>query len=290
MNSLLNKHFYDPNLNKKAFELDVIRHLALQMPVKVKPLQYSDDETTSFTNPKVFLLEENDKKIKIRFLPNRDEALALYSRAKLAYDSGLRVSRPLRCQENMVFFEYIEGSHLETFSTSDVHEISKLHAHLIQVSIPDVCQPTCELGVQVLIHRSLAAIQPFAPRHHFQILQSILKNVPNIFAVFDHQDLGKHNLIKDMSGEMVLIDEEAFGVIPFGYSLVRIFYGRANYKVASPDLLGIYLDAFPQHLAEHFIQRKEFFRALFIARNAVRRLNVGNHAGAQSLIEEVTQL
>jgi len=293
---LINPFFYNPLINKSQEKLEfLIEELGDLFGIeksKISPLQYTDPETKNYIKfPRVFKLKFRDGTLKVRSSDNESEANRLLERADFASSLGVPMSVPLGRKGRFSVFEYLEGDSLSSEeSFKYVSTIASVQALMNSVVFGR------ELDERVAFLTSKMIDDCFWYLRDKGVDIDLLKRVEsnldylNIRATFDHQDYGIHNIIIDTKGNIRVVDEEAFGIIPLGYGIVRPVYGRINYRVVENGNPEDYFNSWDGSLRDYLIKNLGSMRALFILRNSVRRFMVNNELGARNLLEEANGL
>lgn len=287
---LINSLFYNPKNNKAQSSYESVASIIGISPTSLQPLQYSDYETYQFSAPRVFRFDQAGSRLKARVCCDSVESNSVFVRISHAYNYGLPVAKPIGVMQNIVLLSYIEGSVVQNFSPEDVITIAQLHSRVVATPIGEQDKTAVIELMNNLVYTCLTELCAMTSRSVYSRLVELADDLPQVMPVFDHQDFGRHNLIRSDSNELYLIDEEAFGVIPFGYSIVRAIYERDNYRITTSEHLERYLREFPVQLADYYKENELFLRILFIIRNAVRRRMMGNVEGSNRLLREIDQL
>lgn len=215
---------------------------------KIFPLQ-NEGSKKNLWEAKVVCIEDKDgKKFKVRWCRDEDEARKIYSRAQFAYASGVPTARPLTLCRETILLEYINGKDcLGSFSRNDVSFVGEIHANmnssvlhnfsLTNSFLEEMCRFISE-GSRALYDGSIFNSQTVKK----------LERLPNpqVIIVFDHDDIGRHNYLDTLAGRKMLLDEEAFGYLPFGFGLVRPLYDVSLKIVKDREELQLYLNKFPK--------------------------------------------
>ena len=295
--SLLNPLFYDPFTNKSVVTLDsAMKQLSdvFKIPKQnIVPIQYADPETKNFiVAPRVFILNHNGTVLKVRYNSDISEASAVICRAQFAYNLGIPASKPIEFRENFSVFEYITGD-LMTLEDSSSHtrEISAIQSKMNTVVFDNNVDDYVRAMTKNMVN---CCLDYLIQKNINAVILRKLDKLPNrlcdLKASFDHQDYGIHNLLIDETHRIRVVDEEAFGVLPLGYGIVRPIFDRHNYRVVREKGDLSYLDLFTNDQKRYFIDHLDILRALFILRNSVRRFVVGNDVSANMLLRESAEL
>lgn len=290
--NLLNDLFYTPDINKSEMEIDAIASI-LELPKNLlTSLQYNDRETIKFIKPRVFIYPDKNAMVKVRVCHTNDEAEGVYRRALFAYKQGLPVAQPVKTVKNLALFVYIDGTQANFENAYQVKEISKIHSQLNNISISAKDNLACISKTKHLIDYCIKEVTTLIGEKLAHKAQNTLHSKSFLFLpVFDHQDFGKHNVIcASNTSKYFIMDEEAFGIIPFGYSIVKAIYERENYRLISPEYLDLYLESFPNGLSDYYRTNENRLRLLFILRTYVRHQKVGNFLDAKKLLSMIDEL
>ncbi len=293
---LVNHLFYNPFQNKGVIKLEhLLPELESVLEVNkenILPLQFGDNETKNYiVSPRVFRVNLGGDMVKIRYSETEDEAEKLFLRSNFAFSLGIPVSSPLARLGKFTLFEYLEGNLINpNFSENYIGQISEIQAIMNsqlfksqENYIKSLLEEMVEKGLSYLSFKGVDLIS-------LKKLERNLFDFGFIRAVFDHQDYGIHNLLVDSENHIKVIDEEAFGIVPLGYGVIRPIYGRDNYRVVRDKDPAKYLDQFGYSQRKYIEQNFSLLRSLFIFRNSVRRFLVGNDKGAFELLKEVNEL
>lgn len=290
---LINVYFYNPFLEKRAGRKREISHLLGVSENDVHDLQYDERETKDFIEgARVFGVDYYGKHIKARYCRNKREAEGVFLRAKYASETGIPMSEPLGVLENLALFSYIEGRSLSC-DESELYldQIASAQHSLSKNKFGAESNMFVEELLTKMISRCVSKLKEVCfGMESLEKIEKILEVKPDIIGSFDHQDYGLHNLILGEDKRIYVVDEEAFGLLPFGYGIVRPIFDRENYKVTSKKNLERYLSFFTIEQREYVTANLDYFRAIFILRNCLRRYISGNTEGAIKLISEVNEL
>lgn len=294
----VNALFYNPLKNKSADSNKSIilklSELLRVLPRDIQPLQFADAETSNFiSSARVFKIKVPEGTVKARYCSNETEARRTLNNVNYARSIGVPCATDLYCVYNFALFSYVIGNPLQKFLTEqEIGTIGKIQGNMNSYRYDDQANKYHSEQVSQLEKKCLFELEhsELIPRMPLIKLKESLRKRPPIYACFDHQDFGKHNLIVDITGNYHVMDEEAFGILPLGYGVVRPLFDRDNYRIADSVSLTTYLAGHDQFAKEYILENINYFRALFIARNSLRRLCVKNESGAIQLIREAEQL
>jgi len=294
---LSNKSFYDPTIDKSiSIGRDIyseIIEIFDQQHIHIFPLQYQDKDTVNFsTGARLFKVQSKNDFFKVRLCADPEDASGISIRLNYAQSIGVPVCRPLKIVKEYLVLSYEDGKkYEEKISDGDITEISKIQSKMNSVRFEPAIDGYIENKVCELIEISLNQLSHKFKSPDILLLEKKLSQKPKkIIATFDHQDYGLHNLIKKKNNKPLIVDEEAFGVLPLGYGVIRPVFDRLNYRLAENISLTQYLKNYPRETQEYIFENISFFRSLFIARNCYRRIRAGNIAAAEKLLAEVKTL
>lgn len=290
---LVNRHFYNPFLQKKGGRKSDISNLLGMTEDDIFPLQYDERETKDFIEgARVFKVHYGGKQIKVRHCGNKKEAEEVFSRARYATRYCIAMCEPLEVVENLALFSYVEGRPMHPDEAHEhLDQIASIQAALTRVEQEEHASLFVDQLLTKMVLRCFSRLGEIdVGSRAIEKLKKALDSKPRIVAVFDHQDYGLHNLVVRRDGKVHVVDEEAFGLLPFGYGLVRPMFDRRNYRITADDNMVRYLSFFTKEQREYFMSNVNYFRALFILRNSVRRHLVGNEEGAIKLLTEAEEL
>lgn len=283
MNPKENESFYDLFLDKsggvplfrRSFD-EYVNSLGFSVECS---LQYDEKDTRSFSSPKVFLLSKCQERLKGRIFNNEGEAIRASENLKYAYEKGISVPKIIFENPPFLILEYVPGDNLLGNKSGLIGKIGELHSSL---NIPQGGFE--DLGKKFFL--LLGQCCDFSGGDRvFKKVKSIFPKV--FYPVFDHQDFGIHNLIFSF-GKPYLIDEEAFGVLPFGYSLHRAIGGRFGYRVCeSEEDKKKYLSNFSDAQRNYYLETENFWDIFLKLRSVKRALVVGNFSLADKLKGEL---
>ncbi len=292
---LISDNFFDLE-NSKKVTLDrdkIIVEISKILGVNVKnitPLKYWENDTKKYLKTeRVYSIIYNNHFLKIRYCKNHMEAKSLYARSKFAYQNKIPSCKPINIIKNYVVFEYFKGENLVTTNNKKViKKISEIQYKMNKISIDPIISGTLRFKIKkntkkwILFLKSKGLID----KSQGSILLRSIEHLPKIIPCFDHQDFGVHNLISD-GKSIKIIDEEAFGILPLGYGIVRPVFDRNNYRVVKNKSLNDYLLTYNAKERNYIKDSAVFWKNLFIIRNSVRRYYIGNTQGAKKLLREL---
>jgi hypothetical protein len=123
----------------------------------------------------------------------------------------------------------------------------------------------------------------------YRLREQVLAEMPEkIIPVVDHQDIGIHNMIINPEGKIFLIDEEGFGVMPFGYTQLRCLYGEAAYGLCRNDEeRRVYLSTYNEAEQSYLESTMNYWRLLNQYRGIARSISVGNISSAERKLKAI---
>lgn len=256
----------------------------------VRPLQFQEANTLGFSQPRVFMCRSDQEGlVKARVCTSSEEAARIERSIGFARAIGISTPNAIRRSERFLVLDYTTGEHKPELSPSELIAVAQLH-NTLNFRIP---------GIEVQLHSEIIRLlddcyeligtQVYQGQAAYarEMVQEVFPD--SLIPVFDHQDLGKHNLIWPPDGQPVVIDEEAFGITPFGYSLYRAVQGRKGYNVCINDIdRQVYLEQFPAERVDYFHATMRFWELLLKTRSTARALIVGNRPLALSILETIT--
>lgn len=283
MNPKENPFFYDLNYDKskgvKLFFNSFIEEMR-KSGYEIKfPLQYQHSDTKGFGMPKVFLLSKGNKLFKGRIVNSEEESKRIENNLVYAKQMGLPVSELVESMHSFMILSYIVEDKDLVFDNEMIREIGLLHSRL---NISQVSNKNF-LGK---FEKMLMDCCNFCERP--ELYKKIKKTIPSDFyPVFDHQDFGIHNLIIH-NKKPYLIDEEALGLLPFGYSLHRALNGRSGYSICNSfEEKEIYLSQFSKEKREAYFDSMLFWENFLNLRSASRAKVVGNLKLSKKLMGQI---
>ncbi len=268
-------------LNNNTFFSTEVRHRNVRHDIE-KSIQVFDldkdsihilqDEESS-KNPlfRIKLIRARTKegiKVKVRFFEDRSQAVRSFESTSLAYGAGVPTTEPLSLDGTLGLFSYVEGKNLirENLNESDVREIGKIHSTLNNSQryvngeeFRENSEGMVERASKNLLDSGLLD-EPFKIKH------------PHFIPVLEHEDFGIHNVIKGRERKFTLIDEESFGILPFGFGLVRPLYDKVFRITASSKRGETYLSQFDEEKRQYFRDNANYFIFMYVLRNASRKL------------------
>ncbi|MGV8151224.1 MAG: hypothetical protein ACP5NV_05860 [Candidatus Woesearchaeota archaeon] len=291
--SLINPAFYDPELDKgiytgKDVHLD-IKELFKSGSVSIMPLQYQEYDTINFsTGARLFRVNHENHSFKVRLCANSEEAQGILTRLNFARTIGIPVCASLQMHGNYLLLTYEEGDVLpEKLSKEEISIISNIHSKMNSVRFNNTTDKYIETKVLELIKISINNLKDEIDNQDLYLIEKKLRDTPKIISTFDHQDYGRHNIIKAKNNSLLIVDEEAFGILPLGYGVIRPVFDRPKYRLSENLSLSNYLKSYSEESQEYILSNLAFFRTLFVARNGYRRIKAGNYSAAKKLISEV---
>jgi len=294
--TLINPLFYDPTLDKSISSKETtykeIREIFGSNALELHPLQYQDKDTTNFSSgPRIFWTEYNNELWKIRLCNNPHDAENIFERTKFAKRLSIPISEPIKIMGKYIILKYEPGNILsEESSEQYINEISQIQSKMNIVRFDEKVDKQIDLNIEELCNISLKGLQKNLGHESTQRIKEIVSARPKIIATYDHQDYGLHNIIKTHDSRIILVDEEAFGILPLGYGVIRPIFDRPNYRISANITIEEYLKHHSAESREYILTNMRFFKAVFILRNSYRRLRAGNHIAAQKLLAEAREL
>jgi hypothetical protein len=280
-----NPFFYDLFFKKDkgvGLYLDLVKQFVKDRDLEVvSGLQYDDDAIKMSGIPKVFLVRRNNERFKIRICSSDEESVRINQNISYAYNRGIPVSRSIEAFGPLLLLEYVPGQSVQEISSEDRIKIGNIHSslnHIVSYS------ENLKNKLESIFLVSLEALSKLKGVNRYRDI--FYQELPeNLFPVFDHQDFGLHNLVKNSQGFFV-VDEEAFGILPFGYSLHRAMHGRRKYEVCSNEKeVRDYLSCFSKEFSDYYIKTQNFWESVYTIRESARVFVCGNRDLARRLVE-----
>ncbi len=244
----------------------------------LSPLQYDDPTIKSFVTPAVFLVREGKSYFKVRVCDSDQESARIIKNINYARSRDIPVSKVVCASGPLVFLEYTPGETIKNLSSRDRIKIADIHNQLNH-TIPLKLDLRSKLIR--LIGDSIYVLKDFDIGRYKELCQEL----PNVLPVFDHQDFGLNNLIRTPEG-FSLVDEEALGILPWGFSVYKAMEGKRGFNICcnSQDVQE-YLSCFPKDKSDYYHKTHQFFGSLYTLRESARVLIGGNKNLARKLIE-----
>lgn len=292
---LINPLFYDPTIDKSINQDKTYKEICEIFGVnslELHPLQYQENDTVNFSNgPRIFWTKFNGDLVKVRICKSHDEAESIIKRVEFARDISIPVCAPIKAVKKYSIFKYELGDILnENLDTEHVNEISNIQSRMNNIKFDKDTNIEISSKVDELCSISIKYLQRGLGHESINNLKKVINKKPKIIATYDHQDYGIHNIIKTPDSRILVVDEEAFGILPLGYGVIRPVFDRPKYRVSKNTSIEEYLKNHSEESREYILNNLNFFLALFILRNSYRRLRAGNHIAAQKLLAEARDL
>lgn len=289
---LFNEAFYNPQIQKFSATIenkkDFFQQRINEDIIDINILQYFDAETKNYiSGSRVFHLVTKEGEYKARLCANKVEAKKLANRNIEVEKTLDNKAKLLKLEDNVVLFEFLQGKNLTASdATKHLEEIAQLQIMLNKQKYGSLTS-VLEKNVTQLIKESISTVEQIDKRIYQKLLATV-NTFPQLIPVLDHQDFGIHNLISD-EDKIYLIDEEAFGILPLGYAIVRATMERPAYGLGHINSFEEYIKYHPQETQKYVKENKKFFFALHTLRNCKRRFDVGNSVGVKKLLKEFDQ-
>lgn len=280
-----NPSFYDILHNKGnglTENMVLLKEFAGKRRLKIKSaLQYDDGATKNFGVPRVFLLSDDTSYFKIRICNSTSEALRIGNNLGYALSNGVPVSRVIEVSGPLVLLEYILGEKINELSQDDIKKISKIHS---LINHPIEFKGYIEENLENMILSSMDILPKSDELSRMK--DAFYDEFPESFIpVFDHQDFGVNNIIKG-KGQFFVIDEEAFGILPFGYTLHRAIKGRRKYNVCnSEEEMNLYLSNLLPIYQAYYSKTRKFWEIVYKIREGARIFVSGNKDLAMNVLK-----
>jgi len=297
MEKLINHRFFDLEKSKNTLitEKEIKKEISRLYNVNytsIKGLIYQEHNTIRFKKiPRVYYFIKGNLKYKVRYCPTTNDAIDIFLKSVFASNNKLPVSKPIRLTKNYILYKYTDGDNIDIINKNTVKKIAKLHSKINNIQYDNAnCKKILETKLKYCIKKWILYLK----NNKFDLIyenkiDDKLKSIPPIIPCFDHQDFGVHNLIINKK-KIYIIDEEAFGILPLGYSMIRPIFDRNKYRIIKQKKVFDYTKYFKFENSKYFIDNLPFFRSLFILRNTVRRHIVGNIVGSLRLIKEIEKI
>ena len=278
-----NLSFYNPHFKKNSGVVKynyLFLNFVKEQGFDFSPLQFEEETTKKSGSAKVYLLRRGEDVCKIRICCSEREALIIDRNVQYACSLGLPVSRSLGVFGPLVLLEYLPGEAFDK-GVGNVRSIARIHAAMNK----EIKAGGVENKLRNLFISSLEVLSGLPNLKN--CLSDFNKNFPaELTPVFDHQDFGINNLIQLQKGGLAVIDEEAFSILPFGYSLHRAIKGRRKYSVCSSNNEGEeYLRSFPKDRVGYYQATKNFWETMFRIREGAKVSLTGDKTLARRLVE-----
>ena len=248
----------------------------------IAPLQYDDHSIRSFSAPSVYLLRRDGRLYKIRLCNSQEEAKRIANNLEYAACQKLPVSRVIQLFGPLILLEYISGQPLQRLSKKDIASIADIHSKLNHIIYCDI--ERIEKKLKILFYSCFQALS------HFKIMgeykEIFLNGFPKeLIPVFDHQDFNLTNVIRGPNS-FFLVDEEALGILPFGYSLYKAMQDARRFNICSNrEDVRNYLSRFPQKCRDYYLDTEHFWKSIYILRESARVIETGNLSLAKKMVE-----
>jgi len=280
------RHLKDRGLDSVTDVPLALANMGLEI---VRPLQFQEANTTGFSRPRIFLCDAGDHTlVKARVCTSKQEAERIFSNVQIASSLGVRTPQVIITNESILISEFANGEHCTNPTDEQIVLVAQAH-HKLNYQLP-ILENQLRQQLGTLFNASYNVIGEQLGQQEAETVKAVVEyNQPQKFIpVFDHQDLGVHNIIWSDDGQPVIIDEEAFGIIPFGYSLYRATEGRSGYKVCHTDQQALgYKKQFSDQQNQYFVETHDYWKNLLKVRSTARALIVGNVDLARKLITEM---
>lgn len=257
----------------------------------IKPLKFEKD-VKNIENHHMFLCQTTDgQKVKARFCFSPRDAARIEQNVQLAHAKGVSTPQVISRQDSLVVLEYIEGANVADMDISQYQALGKLHAQLIEPF--SELAPAMHAALSALLVNILQRLQPISTTEQMKRLEDLITQLypKTILPVFDHQDTGRHNTVLDEQQNLWLIDEEAFGIVPFGYTQERFQYGLDGLGTCQNDeQRGAYLSQFSAEHQDYYLATRTFWQLVLQLRTAGRYMILNRPEVAKSHLERTLQL
>jgi hypothetical protein len=237
-------------------------------------LYYRTPSSRGSDYPRLFAcISSKGEKLKGRVCDSESTAETIASCIDKALDLEISTSRVYHREGRILITEFLEGSNPELLSGKEIATVAKM------ISTIEVEYPGLEPQISEMMETCLADSNRILgnTEQSNSIHAWLSHEMPQLTPVFDHTDWGMHNLLRSPNGVLHLVDEEAFGIIPFGYSISRALNGDYPFVIISePTDRDMLLSQFPQEKVTAFLSAENFWKVFYNFRNAARSTFRGN--------------
>ncbi len=285
-------YFYDISRKTDKTNVDLLEVIARFGLEPVTSLRFGlsgkeQENNTSFGHM-ILCTDSKGNKVKARNCFSSSEAERMERSVAFAANNSIQTPKILARDGQVIILEYIDGENPEgVLPLEDIRLIAEAHAEM-EIPLPELESKTAE-KLHKLISEALLKLREYLPEATVEPLEKALieKFPTKIYPVFDHQDNGVHNILKGKDGQYWFIDEEAFGVLPFGYTLERALFGNGGHTICKNDSQReVYMSCFTPEQIDYYIKTREFWKMLLVARSSARALEYKEVDRALGLINE----
>jgi len=282
--SLAHTYYYETDRGQIA-PMDVSSALQDIGLTYERPLLFTTSDPDAFSHMVTARTPEKQE-VKVRVCFSEASARQIYANVQHATDLGVRTPQALRHYGRLVILEFAEGENLEAPTLEQVRQAGTLYAGMNEQLAGGTESTSERLGS--LVGKALAATSSVVPVSlSAKVKNAITQHAPSqLLPVFDHQDIGLHNMLVGPDGDLILIDEEAFGVLPFGVTLDKALNDQGAVGICKTEAeQQQYLTAFPESLQEYYNDTQHYWRLVNTLRLAARFVAIGNKGGDQKAAE-----
>ena len=292
MTRLFNSQFFE--VKKETRKLLDIRDICETFglnPDSAK-LLYDEDAKKTEDSPSKLLkaIDSSGLAVKIRIYTSQEIMNRSFLSTELVYNSGVPVCRPLNMNTTTASFQYMEGKRVTYISDYMIHKTGEIHSNLNSVKIENggfdsrrFFEQLIKEGLEYLVKNQWKAVTRNFIHKTFNL------EIPTLPLVLDHDDFGVHNVIRNKK-DLVLIDEEAFGVLPFGLGLIRPLYDLYYGFCRTQQQRRRYLGKFDSNLQQVFRENERFLLFIYTFRNSIRKFTHNNRAGGLKMLKKAESL
>lgn len=263
------------SLSRENGSLEMLERNGLKV---IKPLTYKDDNDPSkFSTYHMFLCERQGQKVKARFCYSLRDALRIEQNVRFATGRGVNTPSIISRDDSLLVLEFVEGVNATELTIEQCKAMGELYARMLR-PFPDF-ESKVRGSLQRLFEECLESLLPVLSTDQINHLRSLANTLTpsKIIPVFDHQDAGRHNTIIDKKSNPWLIDEEAFGILPFGYTQERLLHGLSGSGTFDTDeQRSAYLDQLPEDFRSLYLETRPFWEFVLRLRTAGRHRFLNN--------------
>ncbi len=267
---IINSNINQSNIEEELNKIDI----KIVMPLIFQTDKKNCNQNVNLNSNRVLMIKSKKhpyKKLKLRVCNSLEQAKSICQNIIYMYNTTKYDFSGFAFQyQNIVISDYINGSIINRDSTKDITKVAKTHAKITKKSFPEY-----EEELKKKLYYLIDECCNFLSKNNLETLSNqykkdLLDNFPTvIIPVFDHQDIGINNIIKSKKSNIYFIDEEAFGLMPFGYSLHKACSGKPKYKICTNDKLAqIYINQFPKTRIKYYLKTIDFWDSLLRIRMA----------------------
>ncbi len=285
-------YFYDIDRSAGQTEIDFLEEIAKMGLKPIKPLRFGvkgwDTVNINEFGHMALCEDQEGRKYKVRNCFSLSEANRMQTVVNFA--TAKKVSTPgiVGRKGQVLVLDYIEGDNpSESLEELDLLAVAKAH---FSMEIPfETLEGRVREKLNDLINYSINFINEIDSDKARYLKNKLDELFPDkIIPVFDHQDNGVHNLLKGVDDKFWWIDEEAFGILPFGYTLERALYGNGGHGICvSEAQRETYVSVFTDEQIEYYNNTREFWKLLLVTRSVARALFNKDLVRAIKLLSEI---